>query len=583
MMREAIWTCMLVAALVFAPKAIQAAEQTGVAVTAGTDAPDHAFTLARPSKVTFVVTNARPAAWAGLLRVDCFDLLTEKTGTEFIACKLAAGGKAEIVYRPKLLFGIYRLTGRAVAAKGDAAVGPGATITVAYGPARLARELPDDWPLGTHHYNPSPVLKAPMPGFKWYRYFASWAHLNPRKGVYDWKDLDATIADIKAVGGRMLLAFEGAPAWTSKRATDGKARESRFAPDDMNDYRTFLRELLKRHADGGVLGAAEVWNEFNANMRWRDTPAKLVEMHKVTFEETRATGGRIKVVGISISPGHHVGYVENLTERGVLKYLDIVGGHFYEEIGSLNRLNPRNSMPLHVDLLRIPIRREKRYLPIWDTESGMGWEGVNGGPRLGGRMVGQDERVRELRKRPNFDPNEPWRLWPASSERRMAARVVSATISLLGYGVEKHFTFHPNWYSFDKALNLPWVANAALGSVLEQVDFRYVMPLGVNAVGGPADIGAVAYRLGKPGGKHVVVVWAERASTKHPHAGGWSNWIAPVAIQLPCAAGAEVTVQDMYLRTSTKVKAAKCPGGEAVLVRAGEEPVFVWDWKFRDQ
>lgn len=213
----------------------------------------------------------------------------------------------------------------------------------------------------------------------------------------------------------------------------------------------------------------------------------------------------------------------------------------------------------------------------------MGWEGANGRPRPEGRMVSQTELVKALRARPEFESAEPWKLWPPASERRMAARAVSGMTSLLGHGVEKHFTFHPNWYSQDRALNLPWVAAGCLGSVLEQVDFHCVMPIAVNSVGGADDVGAIAYRLGKPGGKQVVVLWAERPNPKHPFPEGWADWLDPVPVQLPCAEGIEVSVQDMYLRDSKRIKAANYPRGAAVSIPVGEEPVFVWGWKFRDQ
>jgi hypothetical protein len=352
----------------------------------------------------------------------------------------------------------------------------------------------------------------------------------------------------------------------------------------MNDYRTFLRALVARYDDGsGTLGALEVWNEYNANMRWQGSWDQLVEMHKVTYEETRKTNGRIKVVGITISPGHHVDYVEDLTERGVLQDLDVVGGHFYEETGSPNRLDLRNNMPLHIDLLQIPMRREKIDRPIWNTEMGMGVEDSNGNPRPGGRMKTQNEMVAELQARPDYDAKQPWLLWAGCSEPRMAANNVSSIITLMSAGVEKSFTFHPNWYSMDHALNLPWVANGCLGAVLEQVDFHYIMPIGINAVDGPEDIGAQAYRLGKPGGKQVVVLWAERFSVYNPFQGGWTKWIDPVKVQLSCQPDTEVTVQEMYLNTSKKVKAAKYPGGAAVTIEVGEEPVYIWDWKYRDQ
>lgn len=553
--------------------------QDTVAVSIHVDAIDNAFTLANPPKFFISAVNAGKSAFAGQVRVDCFDMLTDKTTPDFVECRIDGTGKTEIAYQPKLQYGIFRMTVHPAVGKDASQAGfASSDLVVANGPAKLAKDLPDDWPLGTHHSNPSPILKGPMPGFKWYRCFIGWGHMNPKPGEYDWKGLDATLEDMRKVGGKLLLCMEGAPAWTSNKPGH---RVGAVAPKDWNDLRTFVNEFIKRYGNNDVLGAVEPWNEPNANLRWHDTPETLVELTKIWFEATRNT--HLKVVGISVSPGHHIDCVEGLTEAGILKYCDIVGGHFYEEPGSPNRYNLRNNMPLHIDLLRIPQWRENRLMPIWDTETGMGTENANGGPRPGGRMASQNEMIEALQKRKGYNAEQPWLMWNGSSERRMAASWVSGTVSMLGYGVSHRFSFHPNWYSFDHALNLPWVANATLGSVLEQVDYHYLMPLGINAVEGPADIGVVAWRLGKPGQKQVVVMWAERMTNFNPHPSGWTKWIEPVKAQLPCQAGIEVKVQDLYLRDTTTVKAQKYTGDEAVTITVGEEPVYIWDWQYRDQ
>jgi hypothetical protein len=553
--------------------------QDTVAISLRTDAIDNAFTLANPPKFAITAVNAAKAPFGGKVRIDCFDLLTEKTTTDFVDCHIEGTGKTEITYQPKLPYGVFRLTVRPTVGQDATQSGFGASnLVVANGPAKLARDLPEDWPLGTHHSNPSPILKAPMAGFKWYRYFHGWAELNPKPGEYHWKELDATIEDVRKVGGKLLLCMEGAPAWTSKK--EGR-RVGAVAPKDWNDLRTFAQEFVKRYGNNDVLQAIEPWNEPNANLRWHDTPEALVELTRIWFEATRKT--KLKVVGISVSPGHHIDCVEGLTEAGILKCCDIVAGHFYEEPYSPNRYNLRNNMALHIDLLRIPQWRENRLMPIWDTETGVGTENANGGPRPGGRMQNQNEMVEALKRRKDYNGTEPWLMWAGNSERRMAATWASSTIALLGHGVSRRFSFHPNWYSFDHALNLPWVANATLGSVLDQVDYHYFMPLAVNAIEGPGDIGVVAWRLGKPGQKQVVVMWAERMTVSNPHPGGWTRWIEPVKAQLPCKADIEVQVQDLYLRGSTNVRAGKYAGGEAVTIPVGEEPVFVWGWKYRDQ
>jgi len=353
----------------------------------------------------------------------------------------------------------------------------------------------------------------------------------------------------------------------------------------MEAYRQFIDAVIARYdAPGSPLGGIEVWNEYNANDRWTGTWAQLVELHKITYEETRKTNGRILTVGLTISPGNHVGYVDDLTELGVLNYMDVEAGHFYEEPYSPLMTNLRNNLPIHIELLRAAQYRQKIYLPIWDTETGVGWENSNGNPRpYGDRMITQNELVKLMQQNPSYDPKEPWQMWGAPSERRMAATWVSGTIEEMGLGVQKRFSFHPNWYSMDHALTLPWVSNGCLASVLEQVDYHYVEPIGVNAIDGPSDIGALAYRIGKPGGKQVVVVWAVRMTTFNPHPAGWSNWIDPVKIQIPCAAGDVATVQDLYLNTSTPVTSQKFSGGDALQVEAGEEPIYIWNWQDRDQ
>lgn len=558
-----------------------------ISISLAIDAPDNAFTPDDPPLVHIALSNGLNAPWTGLVRLSMYDLLTRQTTPSFLPVTVPSQADATVDYKPALLAGVFRLDATPSDGKGDADAGVSTARTfMAYSPAKIARDLPDDWPLATHY--PSSILHAPMPGFKWYRVFDPWSSLNPSRGVYNWKELDGIMADIQKVGGKVLLNLEGPPAWAETKATGDPQKDGRaFDPAYLPDYRLFVRALVDRYDSKSPLGALEVDNEYNANHRWNwradsNEEDMLVTLHKITYEETRRTQGRIKVVGITLSPGHHVGYIDDITERGVLNYLDIIGGHFYEEVGSYNRLDLRNNFPLHVDLLRLPMLRAKIYRPIWDTESGMGWEDSNGRPRPGGVMLTQDEWVAQLKARPDYNPNDPWRMWASPSEPRMAEEVVTAAVEDLANDIEMHYTFSPNWYSLDKTLNMPWVANGCLGEVLSQVDYHYVVPLGINAVGGPDDIGAVAYRIGKPGEKQVVVMWAERVAIKHPFPASYTNFIEPVPVQLGCVPGTEVTVQDMYLRTQTKVKSAKYPGGDAVTINVGEEPVYIWNWQWSD-
>lgn len=547
------------------------------ALELSTNVPDNAFPFGVTPEINLRV-KGEGARGDVTLTVELADLISDQKTTDTFRLSASAG-----VYRPKsILNGVHRIT-----FSGTDLVP--AAITIAVSPAKIARELPDSWPLATHHYSRG-LLSAPMPGFKWYRTFLPWRTMNPERGVYNWAELDLIISQLEAVGGRLLVCMEGAPFWVSRKGTaeadpahlTHPEKTSHWAPDDWNDLRTFVREFVNRYGESKVVGAVEPWNEPNANLRWKDTYENLVELHKVWFEETRKTHGNLKVVGLSISPGHHVEYVEGLTEAGILQYMDILAGHFYEERGSLNRLNARNNFELHVDLLRGPLLREGRYLPIWDTEGGMGFEVIAAGAgRPGGRIPHQNEVSEALRKRTDFEAERPWATWPNPGERRYAAWAVTFTTAALGADIQKNFTFHPNWYVLDGALNLPWVANGVFGSVLEEVDYRYVVPIAVAEERGvesddPA-VGALAYRIGKPGAKQVLVVWANRISPRSAFPATWANWLAPVKIRIPTKS-TEVVVEDMYRRTKKSVKAVD----EVITVEAGEEPVFVWGWTFKD-
>ncbi len=76
----------------------------------------------------------------------------------------------------------------------------------------------------------------------------------------------------------------------------------------------------------------------------------------------------MRVAGLSISPGHHLDYVERLIDLGILDYSEILAGHSYEEMGSIQRETPINNLPMHAALLRNPMIRDGKLMPIWNTD-----------------------------------------------------------------------------------------------------------------------------------------------------------------------------------------------------------------------
>ncbi|HEV7298333.1 MAG TPA: hypothetical protein VGN72_03140 [Tepidisphaeraceae bacterium] len=318
------------------------------------------YTPQQPAKLNVrIEPDPTAPTWSGRLLITRADLLTEEQVVEELPVEITGGQPAHVEYAPSLANGMYRLD-MALMAKpstsGDVAPLATARQFIGHAPARWARDLPDDWPLNTHLSADLP----PLQGFKTYRVFTHWATNNPQRGEYIWTKLDGQFETIKRIGGRMTLADDSAPAWSvsPERAVPIKWIKGGIAnpPDDMNDYRTYVRALLDRYDDGtNTLAAVETWNEANTSDRWNGTPQQLVEMARILREERERSPGKPRIIGIAVSAGDHKKYVNAQVEAGILNQVDVVSGHWYEEMHSYDADGAINSLVKHVDLLRQPM------------------------------------------------------------------------------------------------------------------------------------------------------------------------------------------------------------------------------------
>ncbi len=136
------------------------------------DAPLHAFTHGvRPTIHLRARLPAGLPALEAVLVIDTLDLLTDQSASSRTPLRLRPGATHTATLTPDLKPGVFRIRAQLAptAPSTPAHENPSsAQLTVAVSPARLASDLPDDWPLGAHV---SPEVP-PLPGFKWYRYFA---------------------------------------------------------------------------------------------------------------------------------------------------------------------------------------------------------------------------------------------------------------------------------------------------------------------------------------------------------------------------------------------------------------------------
>ncbi len=552
------------------------ADSPGLTLT--TTEPLAAFTPDHPPDIA--MTLGGKAAWHGFIRVERFDLLSGNTTIDYMPVDVAEGRANTVAYAPKLSFGVYRLDCSPVSSREEMpAAGTTVHTTFAYAPALDPHQLSDDWPLGAHVTFEDP----PLPGFKWYRYFSSWAEDNPAKGQFDWSRLDIVLSRVRAMGGRLLIANDTTPSWTAPQrpVTRPWVRKpsTAYPPDNMDDLRAYLDAMLQRFDDpAGTIGGLEVWNEANTPDRWQGTPEQMVEMARI-FREAAADSARrvqraapARIVGIAVSSGDAQDYVRGLIKAGILPYLDVVSGHWYEEMLSYDRATPISSLPMHVDLLAKPMHEAGVSLPIWNSESG-----IASAPREDGKIVTQDELNRRAVAAPGFDPRQPWLVggsgnWRVLSERRAAASFVAGTAMLMALGVEKMFVYsmRDQGWILDSAPSLSWVALSEFGEQLHAIDYRTITPVKAEVQGGDSAVRVLAYRFGAAHQPGVIVAWAYRQDTTVGRPKLWQPWLDPLPVRLSLSSP-EVECTDLYGRETRRLPVT----GGSLVIPVGEEPVYL--------
>lgn len=528
------------------------------------------FIEAQPPQIKLRLTLPEDLnEWRGFVRMETYDLLTDSSRVDYVPIS----SESTTTMNPQPLPGVFNVEAALVEKQGDE-LAPGRipqTLTYAYAPAKLPNELPDDWPLAAHVDVDLPV----MPGFKWFRYFAPWASINPAPGIYDWAKFDEVFAEVKELDGKLLVAGDGAPTWTSSRGKTGvpwDPHATAYPPDDWGILKEYLTRMLEHYQDNqGTLAAIELFNEANTEARWQGSIEELVTAAKVFRSAIEESGANVDLIGIAVSAGHQRTYVNELVEAGILKHVDAVSGHWYEEMMSYERETPINNLPRHVELLKEPMKAAGTTLPILNTETGIQFAN-----RDQGRLVTQTELNGAAEASPDFDPKRPWiteGLWRVVSERRAAATYVNGTVALMGMGVERSFYFSQMDFTYDGAASLPWVALGQLGHYLDGVDYHEIETLKTDVPGSSGEHGqpkAMAYRLGAPDGKQVIIAWTYLSDQKVGRSKHWQPWLEPIQVRAQTG-DISGTAWDLYGRHSEAVTAQN---GWLELM-AGEEPVFV--------
>jgi hypothetical protein len=210
-----------------------------------------------------------------------------------------------------------------------------------------------------------------MPSFKTgaVRFWDSntrWAAIQPRRGEFDWTTLDRLVAGANHSGLPALFVVGGTPGWaapTARKAPYGDGSRA-AAPDDMRDWRTFVRALVSRYR--GRIEAYELWVLGNDPRFFNGPTETLVEMTRQADVIIKKTDPKATVV----CPG--MGQLWKAEGRRILKRFAELGGYQYCDIASIklyqqSAADPPETMLKVLQVVDDVMRRASVGPPLWST------------------------------------------------------------------------------------------------------------------------------------------------------------------------------------------------------------------------
>jgi len=244
--------------------------------------------------------------------------------------------------------------------------------------------------------------------------YPNWSQIEPERGQFDWTAVDAYVAETEAWGIHdILFSFCGTPEWAGSPVAYPRAEVfgpgSTSAPNDMNDWRNFLKAFVHRFA--GRIDAYEVWNEATTPQFWQGTPDQMAQMTAILYEEVHRADPKALVTSASLQThkpqflsGFIPAYLAGLKTRGWP--VDVWSAHFYakdpttrrEQLVAFREVITKASAPAH---------------PMWDSEINFDVGAKGGEPD--GRITGDRAVAWVVRSyldtwRSGYD-REYWYLW----------------------------------------------------------------------------------------------------------------------------------------------------------------------------
>ena len=407
------------------------------------DAAYNMFTDDKPVRFHYELRNFSGKEINGTIHFVIKDAVDSSEETQALPVKIEAMGTLSNDWEFTPKYGAYLVTAELTSKKAGLICRQDRNIT--YSPYIDVNKLPDSWPIAFHITTHQPQMMPPS-GIKWIRIWGGWSEMEKEPGKYDWSFMDGHVALAKNNGYRLLWVCTGPPAWTLPDSIRNLPRDQRvYTNEEIDKIRPFLHLFWQRYKDSGTIAAVEIGNEPNAHREW--TPQIYARFARNIYEVTHQETNNVKVIGISMSGGTHIEYMEKVLQAGLNKHMDIASLHLYEVA------HPAGDRSVE-SKTRLFMQKLKEYglgsMPVWDTESGCPMQ-----MRQDGVIVPQEKLNQQILQRKDFDPGIPWRVgkaWRAPYELLGAAWMIRASFQQFTLGVQKNFIFQ-----WDASPHFSWV------------------------------------------------------------------------------------------------------------------------------
>jgi len=213
-----------------------------------------------------------------------------------------------------------------------------------------------------HTTTPWPTI--PFGVWRLWDAYVTWKDLEPRKGKWDFTNLDKQVSLAEEHRVRVQLSLGMCPTWASARPQEaGNSPGWAAEPKDMEDWRDYVRTVATRYK--GRIREWELWNEPNIKDFYTGDVTHLLELEKEAYPILKQVDPSNILISPSAEGSGGVPWLQSFLAAGGGKYADVIGFHFY-----VTPQGPEAMVPMIQKVEAAMSANGVENKPLWDTETG---------------------------------------------------------------------------------------------------------------------------------------------------------------------------------------------------------------------